>query len=334
MSYAVQTDYRSDMPRTAKNGLPWKLIACHDTEGGTGLLGAQGTINFLVNNAGTRNASYHELWWYAEASDGFGVIRIVPTTHCSHSLNPNPPPNGPYEPDAWVRAGLGDGWRDPNQGVYAVSIAGRVSDVDRYSLNPKFVGHALRRIGEIRAEIAGIEGLAEHFRFNPSTRTDWGRLLTAKLGGLDFTASLPDTALSGGDPMLLARYQAWKAGPSGTVIHDAVNGSPLFTVKAGTLLSTSGETPDGQWRQVAVSRTPGDRAHAFAKRAELIPLVTPYDIPFDDAMWSLLLSRKAPVPASVPDCSDEVLAATGPLNSRLAGIKSKVAALAIDVAND
>jgi len=303
MSYSVTTDYRSGMPKTPKNGLPWKLIACHDTEGGTGRLGALGTISFLVTNAATRNASYHELWWYAEPTDEFGVIRIVPKTHCSHSLNPQPPPNGSYQPDPWVVTSLGDGWKDPNQGVYAVSIAGRVADVDRYSANPKFIGHALRRIGELRTEFGTFVGLAEHFRFNPSTRSDWGKLLTPKLGGLTF-AALPDTAVPIGEPMLRYKAEGWKVKGS-AVGRETPGGKAFISFADGVELTSVGETLDGLHRSVIVTKADVDY-EVYISRVELDPLVPGGDAAFNSAVKGLLLSREAP---AGPDCTTEVAAA-------------------------
>ena len=99
MSYRVLTDYRAGMPRTPKDAKPYRLIACHWTAGGAGYNGAIGTIGYMVSTASQRNASYHELWAYDESSDLFSVIRIVPVSHCAHSLNPQQPP-GPYTPDA------------------------------------------------------------------------------------------------------------------------------------------------------------------------------------------------------------------------------------------
>ena len=185
MSYRVLDDFRAGIPKTLKDSQPYKLIACHWTAGGTGFAGAVSTIGFFVDTAAARNASYHELWAYDEPIDQFSVVRIVRKTHCAHSLNPTQPPTGPYDPDAWVRQALGADWFDPNQGVYAVSIAGGATATARYANNPKFVAHAKRRIGEIRAEIPGLVGLAEHFRFQ-NNKDDWGPALSAKLGGVRF----------------------------------------------------------------------------------------------------------------------------------------------------
>lgn len=174
----VRDHFLAGMPSTPRgtNG-PFRLIACHTTEGALGVAGAEGTARFLVDTAGTRSASYHELWAWDGAD--LHVLRIVPPTHAAHSLAPQPPP-GPYEPDAWVRDSLGDVWRDPNMWVYAVSIAGRTSvEGVAYAQNPAFLSHARKRLNSL-----GIGRLAEHSRFNPRTRSDWGSGLTKAIGGL------------------------------------------------------------------------------------------------------------------------------------------------------
>lgn len=190
MTYRVVTDYRAGMPKTAKDGKPYRLIACHWTAGATGYQGAVGTLAYMLSSAAQRNASYHELWSYE--SGNFTAIRIVDPRSCAHSLNPQQPPNGPYDPDAWVREALGANWWDPNQGVYAVSVAGAAAACTRYATDERFIKYAQRRIAEIRAEIPGLVGLAEHSRFQ-NNKADWGPELTPALGGHRFT-SLPDTA--------------------------------------------------------------------------------------------------------------------------------------------
>lgn len=175
----VRDFYLAGMPSTSRgtNG-PFRLIACHTTEGTPGVAGAEATARFMVSTASTRNASYHELWAW-EGGD-LHVLRIVPPTRAAHSVAPQPPP-GPYEPDAWVRDSLGDKVRDPNMWVYAVSIAGRTStEAVAYARDPAFLSHARQRLNDL-----GIARLAEHYRFNPRTRSDWGSTLTAALGGLN-----------------------------------------------------------------------------------------------------------------------------------------------------
>lgn len=187
--YKVTTDYRSGMPSSPKSAAPFTMFACHDTEGLTGVAGAKSTISFLVSSATRRNASYHELWAYDEANDDFTVIKIVPPNRAAHSLNPTPPT---YSPTKWVQDNLGLNKADPNQGVYAISIAGRVADVNRYAKNPKFLAHAKRRFAELSAEL-DIHTRAEHAQFNPATRTDWGKELTPALGGLRIEEDLAFT---------------------------------------------------------------------------------------------------------------------------------------------
>lgn len=179
MAYSVTTNYDSRIPSWPGNGTPFTLIACHDTEGGQGRAGALGTIQFLIDRA-DRGASYHEMWWYHESTDDFGVIRIVPSHRAAGSIAPH---STVYQPTTWVKNAMGANWWDPNQGAYAVSIAGRVADVDRYARNPKFLAHAHRRMMELWKEL-GINKRAEHFQFQPSNRTDWGKVLMPALGGL------------------------------------------------------------------------------------------------------------------------------------------------------
>lgn len=179
MSYSVTTNYDNRIPSWPGNGTDFTLIACHDTEGAQGRSGALGTIQFLIDRA-DRGASYHEIWWYHETTDEFGVIRIVPTYRAAGSVAPQ---RDKYTPTTWVKNSLGVNAWDPNQGAYAISIAGRVADVDRYSRNPKFLAHAHRRMMELWKEL-NLTKRAEHFQFNPGTRSDWGKSLMPALGGL------------------------------------------------------------------------------------------------------------------------------------------------------
>src|SRR5687768_5427756 len=191
--YSVTTNYDPRIPSWPGNGTPFRLIACHDTEGGQGRSGALGTIQFLIDRA-DRGASYHELWWYHENTDDFGIIRIVQPFRAAGSIAPTPPV---YAPTSWVKTSLGENAWDPNQGVYAVSIAGTVSDVNRYAQNPKFLAHAHRRMLELWKEL-GINKRAEHFQFQPSNRTDWGKSLMPALGGLvtpDMLPSAPEDTM-------------------------------------------------------------------------------------------------------------------------------------------
>jgi hypothetical protein len=197
MVYEIINAIDSRMPSWPGDGTPFTLFACHDTEGGTGRTGARGTIAYLINNP-SRGASYHEIWSYEPAIDHFAVFLIVPASRAAGSVNPNPPA---YAPDNWVRTALGVNANDPNQGSYAISIAGRVADVNYYSTLPKFRAHATRRFNELRAQLR-VTKRAEHFRYNPSTRTDWGKLLTPALGGLTLPTSPVPTPIPDEDEMI------------------------------------------------------------------------------------------------------------------------------------
>lgn len=193
--YEIIDAFDPAMPSSAKNATPFTAIACHDTEGGTGRAGARGTITFLKSTASTRNASYHEIIAYETTpTKRFTVFRIVPASRCAHSIAPQPisPDSGLplYTPDAWVRQILGANWWNPNQGVYAQSIAGHKAEVAAYAADPYFVECMHRRQSELRA-LLHLQYRAEHFRFNPRTRTDWGNVLMDRLGGLVIPNTLP-----------------------------------------------------------------------------------------------------------------------------------------------
>lgn len=195
MTYEVVNAKDSRMPSSAGNGTPFTLLASHDTEGGTGPRGAEGTITFLINTAAERNASYHEIVSYEPTIRRFRVYETVDGSRAAHSIAPQPisPTSGLplYTPDAHVRAFLGVNVWNPNQGVYAQSIAGTVADVERYSQDRFFLECMHRRALELRSRFPTMKARAEHFRFNPRTRTDWGRVLMPKLGGLVIPETLP-----------------------------------------------------------------------------------------------------------------------------------------------
>lgn len=119
--------------------------------------------------------------------------------------------------------------------------------------------------------------------------------------------------------MLKYKAEGWKVKATGAGIYDTPNGTRLRTIAGGISLSTIGEAgPD--WRAVAVGPDT-NREIAYVKRVELDPLVPGGDPAFNDAVWRLLLSRKAS-------------ADTTALEARLATVKGKVAAVAADVADD
>jgi hypothetical protein len=175
------------VPSSVSNGTPFKAYACHTTEGGVGRSGAYGTAEYLVSVAATRNASYHEMPWWNESSKTGGVLILLPPTRAAHSIAPQPfSASGLplYQPDEWVRDCLGNTWWNPNQSVYALSIAGRTTDVARWCNDPLFLAFMRERFADLEKGFK-IGLRAEHFRFNPRTRTDWGKILMQLLGGLE-----------------------------------------------------------------------------------------------------------------------------------------------------
>lgn len=182
------------LPSSPGDGTPYTLIACHDTEGAPGAQGAWDTASWMHATAAQRNASYHEIWGWDDPV--LTVLRLVEPSRAAHSIAPQPisPDSGLplYAPDAWVREQLtagGNEW-DPNQGSYAVAIAGSVAYVDALALSPRFLAAARARFDRIR-DLTGTRARAEHFRYNPRTRSDWGRRMMAALGGL----LIPDEVL-------------------------------------------------------------------------------------------------------------------------------------------
>lgn len=193
-SYEVVNAKDSRMPSSAGNGTPFTLLAEHDTEGGAGPAGAEGTIRFLIDTRAQRNASYHEIISYEPSIQRFRIYITVDGSRAAHSIAPQPiSPSGGvlYAPDAIVRAHLGINVWNPNQCVYAQSIAGKVADVARYAEDRFFRECMHRRALELQAYFPLMKARAEHFRFNPRTRSDWGTILTPKLGGIVIPKTLP-----------------------------------------------------------------------------------------------------------------------------------------------
>lgn len=180
MPYLVEEHYLAGIPQTALlGGLPSRGISVHWTAGSPGRAGARGTAQFFVDRA-DRNASYHELWWWEAATGTFGVLLIVRSTRAAHSMNPTPPPAGPYAPNAEVRRILGDRVGDPNAASYAVSFAGMPADLAAAMRDPRFVAYATRRIRELLVSedtIRDPRPLFNHGWAQPSTRYDAGEAL-------------------------------------------------------------------------------------------------------------------------------------------------------------
>lgn len=257
-AYRVENRFLPGMPRTPRDARPFRLIAAHDTEGAAGYQGAIDTLAWMVSTAAERNASYHELWAWDPGRDEFTVIRSVPPGYASHSVAPQPtdPASGLplYQPDAWVRAALGDGWQDPNFWIYAVSVAGTKAQVDAWAGDPRFVAACRRRLLELRGEL-GVTRIAEHARFNPRTRSDWGTRLTPALGGLEISEEAPEMAI-----VWKPVEEDWLTGV-GDVQATSKNGPPGGQFWTGTPGSTErkfftdaeqvhsiAESADGEWR--------------------------------------------------------------------------------------
>lgn len=240
-TYEIRNAISSAMPSSAGNGTPFTLLAEHDTEGGTGPVGAEGTIRFLKDTAAQRNASYHEIISYEPSIQRFRVYVTVSGARAAHSVAPQPisPTSGLplYVPDAHVRAYLGVNVWNPNQGIYAQAIAGKVADVARYAEDRFFLECMHRRALELQKQFPTMKARAEHFRFNPRTRSDWGKILTPKLGGLVIPKTLPAT----GDDM--PRFRRALHGISVPILEGAsVRFSPSlaadqkdFSAKASTI---------------------------------------------------------------------------------------------------
>lgn len=255
--YRVVEDYREDVPQTSSGVIgPFLCFVLHDTEGGVGDSGALGTLRFLIDRK-DRNASYHELWSWEEATRVFTARRIVPPTSAAHSLNPFPPSQGgSYEPDAYVRESLGARVNDPNRVVYAVSLAGTKADVDRWSEDSDFVKACLRRLAELRAELRMPNRKAEHFRFNPSTRSDWGKLLTPAINREEMWVRILPVQEQW-TTKLGARFYA--GGPEGVGIPKHFN--------AVVTVTSIAETDDNRFRLVA-----WNNEILFVERAGLTPI--------------------------------------------------------------
>ena len=299
MTYTISTNYDSRIPSWPGNGTPFTLFACHDTEGGQGRVGAMGTVQFLIDRR-DRGASYHELWWYHENTDEFGVIRIVQPFRAAGSIAPNTPP---YYPTSFVKTALGRSAWDPNQGVYAVSIAGRVADVNRYAQNPKFLAHANRRMQELRAEL-GIDKRAEHFQFQPGNRTDWGTLLTPALGGLTIPATLPPVQEEPHmDLELVMKLEHWTAVAGAVVRREPVGTGEVIATLAGGAAVTIAETKDGVWRLVLLGAN-ADKAGWVVRRGGLNP-VTPGGDPALQERWKTAVYTDMPFDDGVADDTDD-----------------------------
>lgn len=308
-SYRIEAIYRSDMPQTAFSApIQPRGIAGHWTVGGIGRAGALSTISFLAGTP-TRNASYHEVWYWERVSRIFGVIRIVPARNAAHSMNPVQPPNGPWNPVAEVKRILGDRWWDPNRYSYAAAYAGGPSDLALDLREPDFVDGCARRSRELLGELSGSladRPLFTHAQGQPGNKTDWGSALTPLIYGELLT--LPDTGV---DPMPTRDFvpQLWRAQPSGAELREqaSLDAEVLATVPAGTAMFSVGETLDYRWREVVAQR-PGEPERLYFVRRSQLDEMQPSgrDPELLAGIQAVINARLAGKPAPSADCGPEV----------------------------
>ena len=262
--------HQSGLPATSRGGNgPFRAVACHDTEGETGEQGAWNTLSWMIATAAARNASYHEVWAFDEAAGELLAIVAIPFTHASHSIAPQPfdleTGKRLYDPDAQVRAALGDRVHDPNMWVYAVSIAGKVADCTRYARNASFVAAARQRLGQLQAAGVNTAALLEHARFNPHTRSDWGQSLVAALT----STRMEDDEMA--TPTLRFKPEMWTTLVDAALFEQAVTSAAVVaTIPMGTSVATVGESADNVWR-LCVAGDP--ERLLFVQRRQLSPAV-------------------------------------------------------------
>ena len=262
--------HQSGLPATSRgaNG-PFRAVACHDTEGEPGEQGAWNTLSWMIATAAARNASYHEVWAFNESSGELLAIVAIPLTHASHSIAPQPfdlkTGRRLYDPDAQVRAALGDVVGDPNMWVYAVSIAGKVADCMRYARNASFVAAARERLEQLRAAGVNTAALLEHARFNPHTRSDWGQSLVTALTSMRMEDDDMPT------PTMTFKPEMWTTLVDATLFEQAAtNAAVVATIPMGTSVATVGESADNVWR-LCVAGDP--ERLLFVQRRQLSPAV-------------------------------------------------------------
>ena len=262
--------HHSGLPATSRGGNgPFRAVACHDTEGGTGEQGAWNTLSWMVATAADRNASYHEVWAFDEGAGELLAIVAVPLTHASHSIAPQPfdlqTGKRLYDPDAQVRTALGDRVHDPNMWVYAISIAGKVADCTRYARNASFVAAARRRLEQLKASGVNTEALLEHARFNPHTRSDWGQSLVAVLRSTRMEFDTMPT------PTMSFKPEMWTTLVDAALFEQAdTSAAVVATIPTGTSVATVGESGDNVWR-LCVAGDP--ERLLFVQRRQLAPAV-------------------------------------------------------------
>lgn len=323
MSYRVEEHYGTPgLPHYAGNGTPFGVIGGHSTETEAGEEALWNVLAWMAATGAQRGASYHELWaWTPEKPDDFLVARTVPPNRAAGSVGIGHTLNL----DTWARECLNRSRNasDPNQGIYATAIVGRSKTIrDEWARDRRFVRFVHRRLVEIREESKRwqsiqLDRIAEHFRFQPTTRSDWGRLpanltleqrqappaerakwhssLADALGGLIVRDELPEEVVM---PNLEYVPQLWRAGPGGAPLREQASDSApvIATVPPVGIVFSVGEDAESGWRYVVA----GDPERLlFAKRAHLTPLPpTPRDAQLHAGIAAVVNARAAgkPVP--------------------------------------
>lgn len=251
-TYAVEDFFLAGIPQTAfLNGRgPTKGIACHWTVGNPGRAGAVATAYYFIQTA-SRNASYHEIWWWENKT--FGVLRIVPPLNAAHSMNP-----ASFAPNANTRRIMGDLVWDANRYAYAVSFAGSQSHLTAAMADPDFVAAAARRIKELQAQFASTlspDPLFGHYEIQPPpNKVDWGTEFSGKIYSV-LKAPVPVTPK---EPEMLLRqvqqdwitkgtHEFWTEGP-GLGEKKFFDGPAKIRSHFEQAIQTSNGLNSGPWR--------------------------------------------------------------------------------------
>lgn len=250
------------MPCTLRVAEAQRAVAVHDTEGGTSDEAMWATISWMHATARQRNASYNEFWRFSEATGELRCVVVVPSAYAAHSIAPQPfnAEGLPvYAPDEQVRAALGTGWRDPNMWVYAISICGKVADVERFARDARFIAAARQRLEQLKAKGIPSDRLLEHFRFNPRTRSDPGRSVVPAIQAKEEVM-----------PRLRRVRESWitRKDPLTPLFMDGPGQGEMKFFLPETRITSEFETADGLWRVVGIDQdgvwVPRKDKHGYA----------------------------------------------------------------------
>jgi len=301
MAYVIEDYFLTGIPQTLGGG-PFRGIACHWTVTPPGRDAAIATAKNFIATAATRNASYHELWWWAGGT--FGVLRIVKPDRAAHSMNPLPVSRGgAWAPNALVQRILGDKSWNPNMFSYAVSFVGYPADMSTAAADPAFVQNAARRIKELYVQFPSlaVDPLFNHSD-GQSNKSDWGSALRPKIYEVLGTSVEEEMNLTN------IKLEAWKPNGSNGVFRDKPERSAPVTdrVPEGTVIrsvaeiSTSAPAPNNNWRVTERNGTV-----KFMLRTDWTALVQGGDPVLDAKLTKLISEGSSPEP-DVSTLVDEV----------------------------